>query len=185
MNSVLGVLSMGFLISCPICGGDFKDGRPYTCTSGVVFIPPHPLYEYCDAGLHYECLENWPHTAEFSKGYYLATKSMFEYMNTLLIEGQGWILGCGPAPRSKLPYYVKITLENWPFSLKSKWDDWDLYLEGKYRDGICGRALEDANMIVKQVRELVPNLKALEIIRQEKLKDQKRNYSAKPKSKPN
>src|SRR5688572_23719074 len=47
IHSLGGVSTrMGFLIQCPICRGDFRDGSAYTATSGVAFPPGHHLYEF-------------------------------------------------------------------------------------------------------------------------------------------
>ena len=163
---------MGFLIACPICYGNFKDGRPYTGTSGVVFVRPHPLYEYCDAGLHFECLEKWAHREEFSTGYFLQKREMFQAMGTLLYEGSGWILGCGPALPSKEPYYAEIDLAEWPCRLYCRWQDWESFLSSSYRKGLGNGALESAEKAVVEVRELAPTLASLGYIRQERLAEQ-------------
>ena len=160
---------MGFLIACPICHGDFKDGRPYTGTSGVAFAPPHPLYEYCDTGLHFECLETWTHREAFSEGYFLQKREMFQAMGTLLSEGPGWILGCGPALPTKEPYYAEIDLKDWPCRLYCKWKDWESFLSSSYRKGLGNGALESAQLAVSQVREFAPSLASLGLIRQEHL----------------
>ena len=172
---------MGFLITCPICHGDFKDGRSHTATSGVAFPPPHPLYEYCDAGLHLECMETWPHRVEFSRGYFLEKRGMFEAMGTLLGEGSGWILGCGPAPIGREPYYAEIDLEDWPFRLYCNWHDWEAFLAGGYGDGLTGIALEAAHSVVSQVRNVAPDLSSLASVRRESLLAPRPNNSFKPK----
>ena len=161
---------MGFLTSCPICGGGFKDGRLYTGTSGVAFAPPHPLYKYCDAGLHLDCLESWPMRNEFSIGYFELNRSMFLKMRTLLGAGDGWILGCGPAPLGRQPYYAEIDLAEWPCRLKCNWKDWQEFLSGSYRNGLAGQALAAAEAAISQAASLAPDLATLARIRIESLR---------------
>lgn len=152
---------MGFLIECPICKGGFADGRAYTGTSGVMFVPPHPLYEFCDAGLHFDCLERWPHRLEFSRGYFEGHRAAFIHYGTLLASEPSWILGCGPAPIDKEPYYAEVDLADWPCRLYSRWHAWDSFLAGGYADGIVGEALIAAAQAIIRVREFVPDLSAL------------------------
>jgi len=160
---------MGFLIKCPICGEGFKDARAYTGTSGVVFSPPHHLYEYCDAGLHLDCLEKWEHRIEFSKGYFEQHKENFKSMGTLLYEGKDWILGCGPAPMDKTPYYVEIDLLDWPCRLYSNWDNWDVFLKSGYKKDLDLGVLDKAQNVIELVRGIVPNLIALTELRKKVL----------------
>jgi len=152
---------MGFLTTCPICHKGFSDGRPYTGTSGVVFPLGHPLYQYCDASLHFECLERWQDRGTFSKGYFEMKRRDFISMGTLLAEEPGWILGYGPAPLNRTPYYVEIDLEQWPCRLYSRWEDWENFCSGKYRDGLSGQALAAADYAVAAVVRIVPNMSAL------------------------
>jgi len=152
---------MGFLIKCPICGGDFKDGRPYTGTSGVAFAPPSPLYEYCDAGLHFECLEKWGSRKEFSEGYYQLHVENFQSMGTLLFQGEDWVLGCGPAPLDKEPYYAEVDLKEWPCRLKTNWQDWNNFINGDYKNDLYGEALIKSEEIIENVKSIAPDLQTL------------------------
>ena len=156
---------MGFLIKCPICGKDFSDGKAYTGTSGVAFSNPHHLYEYCDAGLHLDCLEKWEFREEFSKGYFNSHLENFKSMNTLLYEGDGWILGCGPAPLDKEPYYAEVDMIDWPCRLYSNWNEWDAFVNGEYKKDLEGKALEKSILVMSEVKLIAPNLKALSELR--------------------
>jgi hypothetical protein len=166
---------MGFLTVCPICREGFHDGRPYTGTSGVVFPSGHPLYQYCDAGLHFECLEGWADRGEFSKGYFEMKRRGFISIGTLLSEGPGWILGCGPAPLDRAPYYVEIDLEGWPCRLYSRWDNWGAFCFGKYKEGLSGQALAAADAAIGGVIRIVPNMSALVSLRTSTLTGNRRN----------
>lgn len=156
---------MAFLITCPICGGDFKDGRSYTATSGVAFAPPHPLYEYCDAGLHLACLADWPRRAEFSKAYFDGSRQFAISSGTLLAEDPDWILRCGPAPKDKDPYYAEVDVVDWPFRLYSRFEAWDSFVAGAFRDRLDGPALGRAEEAMREVLPVAPSLESLRNLR--------------------
>ena len=156
---------MGFLIECPICKGDFADGRAYTGTSGVAFAPPHHLYDYCDAGLHFDCLERWPHRLEFARGYFERSRATFAHYGTLLAAAPEWVLGCGPAPIASEPYYAEVDLADWPCRLYTRWQAWDSFIAGGYASGIIGGALLSATEAMSRVREIAPDLATLALLR--------------------
>ncbi len=156
---------MAILSMCPICGGNFKDGRSYTATSGVAFAPPHPLYEFCDAGLHLGCLVDWPHRVEFSRGYFDGAKKIAIAYGTLLVERSDWILRCGPAPKEKEPYFAEVDLVDWPFRLYSRYELWDEFTTGTFREGLDGPALVRAEEIMREVVAIAPDLSSLRSLR--------------------
>ena len=137
---------------CVICG-ELLD-RPYTTTWGVFFPVGSSLYRYCDAALHFDCLEKWPERAEFSAGYYNAALENYRSSGNILIEQDNWILGCGPTRhnkppewmsgrlRNELPHYAEVRLPNWPFRLYSYWSDWDTFIDVGYQEGLAGEALK-------------------------------------------
>lgn len=115
-----------FIKDCAICGHAITDNTPSIATSGVAFAPPHPLYEFCDAGLHQNCLVNWPYRREFSAGYARG-------FGHLLRSEKEWTLICGPmmyGPDGKpgWPYYAEIRLFDWPMRLYSRFEEWEDYL---------------------------------------------------------
>jgi len=156
---------MGFLTKCPLCNGDFNDAQPFTGTSGVVFIPPHPLYEYCDAGLHLECLEIWDKRIEFSEGYFKAHKETFLEIGVLIHESEDWIIGCGPASIDETPYYAEVNMREWPCRLYTRWDMWNDFIKSGYKKGLDGEALEAATHTIEQVKKIAPDKRALEKLR--------------------
>jgi hypothetical protein len=55
---------------CAICEKPLRDGdRGYLATSGVFFEEDDPLWRFCDAGLHWDCYENWPERPRFARRY--------------------------------------------------------------------------------------------------------------------
>ncbi|HNY33002.1 MAG TPA: hypothetical protein PKO15_19145 [Fibrobacteria bacterium] len=156
---------MGILIKCPLCGQGFNDGRAHVGTSDVVFPPGHFLYEYCDTGLHIDCLERWEHRLEFAKGYFDLYRTNFATRGTLLHEAFDWILGCGRAPLADDPFYVEVDLLEWPVRLHTPWEHWETFLESDFEKGLDRGALEKARVAIKEVRKVVPTLSSLRELR--------------------
>lgn len=152
---------MSIQIQCPLCGQGFTDGRAYAATSDVAFPPGHFLYEYCDTGLHLDCLERWQHRLEFAKGYYDLYRTNFAARGTLLHETPDWILGCGRAPVGKDPYYVKVVLLEWPIRLHTAWESWESFVASGFEKDLEKGALEKARAAIQEVRQIAPTLSSL------------------------
>jgi hypothetical protein len=161
---------MGFLIHCLICKGGFKDGRPFTGTWGVPFPSNHHLFEFCDGGLHLDCLDQWPHRLEYSRGYFDMAHAGFVAMGTLLHDSPTWILGCGPARAEHEPYYAEVRLADWPMRLYTKFDAWPEFVASGYREGLAGRSLLAADEVMRQVADLAPDLTCIRRLRNERLR---------------
>lgn len=145
---------------CAICGQRLD--RAYTATSGCAFDSKHPLWEYCDAPLHLDCLERWPQREQFSRGYFDATvDSRRQGYGHLLAQAKSWVLVCGPRWNTGLPYFAEVRLIDWPFRLYSKWEDWSDYIGGRYREALEGAALAAADRVMAEVREIAPDGSAL------------------------
>ena len=166
---------------CAICGE--KLDRPYTATSGVAFPKEHRLYKYCDAPLHYDCLETWLDRIEFARGYFEGKVHGFRSGLTghLLAEGIGWALVCGPYNGTDLrltveagwfseeetvqlrlmlgdkPQYVVVELSEWIVGLRTNWDNWTDFVHGKYKDGLEGVTLHSVEQIMGEVEQIAPN----------------------------
>ena len=157
--------------TCALCG-ELLD-RPYTATSGVAFPLSDPLYRYCDAPLHFDCLERWPERPVFSAAYFEMAVSHFRNRAHLLIEQIEWVLGAGPTQRNQpsegftqrftndWPYYAEVRLRDWPFRLYTHWDDWDAFLARDYREGLVSEALQVAERVMTEVRQTAPDQQAL------------------------
>jgi hypothetical protein len=141
---------------CAICGGQLD--RVYTATSGCAFPQGHPLWGYCDAPLHLDCLETWPHREEFSRGYFdQAVESHRSGYGHILARGESWVLVCGPRAAGGLPYFAEVRLADWPFRLYSKWEAWPDFAGGGFREGLEGTALVAAESAMAGVREVAPD----------------------------
>ena len=171
---------------CAICGE--KLDRPYTATSGVAFPKEHRLYKYCDAPLHYDCLETWPDRTEFARGYFESKAHGFRSGLTghLLAEGIGWALVCGPYKGTNLrlaveagwfseeeivqlrlklgdkPQNATVMLSEQIDQLNTRWDAWDEFVNEKYRENLQGNILTDVEQIMREVRQVAPNSPTLE-----------------------
>ena len=146
--------------TCAICGERLD--RPYTATSGCAFPEAHPLWRYCDAPLHLDCLERWPQRGQFSRGYFdAAVEQRRSGYGHLLAQGETWVLVCGPHVEDNTPYFAEVRLPDWPFRLYSKWGDWPYFIGGGYREGLEGAALSAADKVMAEVREIAPDGPAL------------------------
>jgi hypothetical protein len=116
-----------FLHSCAICDGQITEATPYLATSGCAFPEGHPLWKYCDTGLHQACLADWEHRRVFAEAYSANGGAH------LLLEHEQWVLYCGPivyGPHGKVqhPYYAEIRLREWPARLYSRFHEWDAFI---------------------------------------------------------
>ncbi len=146
----------------PICGDLLKSGN-FIATSGCAFSPDHPLWRFCDAGLHFKCLESWSHRIEFAQGYYEMTlKGHKEGYGTLLFESDDWFLASGPPAHNEIPYFVHILLRFWPIGLYSEWERWNGFIKTGFREGLRGEALSAAENVTNQVAKYYPSLRYLE-----------------------
>jgi len=149
--------------SCAICHEQLD--RAYTATSGCAFGEGHPLWPYCDAPLHLDCLERWPHREQFSRGYFdAAVESRHAGYGHLLFQTQSWVLVCGPNVNGGHPYFAEVRLTDWPFRLYSKWEAWDEYAAKGYREGLENAALLAADDAMAEVRHVAPDTRALETL---------------------
>lgn len=156
---------------CKICG-ELLD-RPYTATSGVFFPEESPLYRYCDAALHFDCLERWPERVAFSAGYFEMALNDYQIHGNLLMKKDNWILGCGRTRynklpewisgslRNELPHYAEVRIPDWPFRLYSYWSDWDNFIDEGYQEGLAGEALRVSKQIMAEVRQVAPDSRTL------------------------
>jgi hypothetical protein len=144
-----------FVTNCAICGGKVTEDTPCVATSGVAFAPPHPLYKFCDAGLHQRCLVDWEHRREFSMGYVNGS-------GTILRREDEWSLICGPlsyGPHGKpgWPYYAEIRLADWPLRLYSKFENWGTFVGNKeWEKGF----IPEINQAIEQLRLEFPQTDA-------------------------
>ncbi len=146
---------------CPICGCPVGDDD-YTATSGCAFPSGHALFPFCDAPLHFACLENWPWRQPFAQAYFdRARDEARQSPGRLLIDEELWILVCGPAGETENPYYVEARRRDWPIRLYSRWEDWEDFLAGGYVANRQGQALEAATEVIQVLRDRLPDQMAL------------------------
>ncbi|MCL4265265.1 MAG: hypothetical protein KJ069_18760 [Anaerolineae bacterium] len=145
---------------CAIC--DEKLDRPYTATSGVVFPREHLLWRYCDAPLHFDCLETWPHRVEFSLGYFNWWVQNYESgYGHLLRKENDWILVTGPDMSNGMSYFAAVHLREWPFRLYSKWTEWDRFVSSGFPDNLIEDSLQVAEQVMEEVVKIAPDLDSL------------------------
>jgi hypothetical protein len=189
---------------CPLCETPIG-AKPFVATWGVPFVPPHRLYEYCEATMHYECLEGWADRVEFSLGYFHQFVGTDERRNGyILARTENWVLMCGMyqritreeypmlkklrvkqwletyMPFFKKPYpdfvpteaefrvgrigpaYAQVLIADWPMRLYGSFNNWTQYANGEFRGNMVGGALAAAEKVMSEVRQIAPDLSALE-----------------------
>lgn len=157
---------------CAICGKPLD--RPYTATSGCAFAPDAPLFRYCDAPLHLDCLAEWPARQEFARAYYEGSLGAYRQgPGNLLHLTESWFLACGPiveegSVSAKLllsqagePVFAEVRLKDWPFRLYSGWREWDHYVLDGFGLGLEGAGLAAAETVMAEVRAVASSQTAL------------------------
>lgn len=146
---------------CAICGGPLS--HPYTGTSGCAFWPEHRLFAFCDAPLHFSCLEVWPDREEFALAYHeLALDRWRKGYGTLIHVAETWFLGCGPSTPPESPYFAQVCLRDWPNRLYTRFENWDTFVRESYRADLVGEALSRADAVMTEVRIMLPDQHALQ-----------------------
>ena len=169
--------------TCMIC--DETLDRSFLSTWGVWLGPKHPLFRYCDAPFHIDCMANWTHRIEFSRSYFEMWRNVYRgSMGNLLIEQEDWILVTGPtgphitpdmkADSAKIlldvsgrsedtpePFYAMVITANWPLRLRTAWLNWDAFVSGAYRNHLVDGAMSEASRVMTSVARIAPDLMAL------------------------
>lgn len=145
---------------CPICNE--KLDRPFTSTSGAIFPREHLLWSFCDAPLHLDCLEAWPHRVEFSQGYFDSHLKRHQMgYGYLLKQEANWLWATGPHVSDSFPSFTAIYLREWPVTLYSEWNGWEQFVAGGFRQHLVGRVLEVSIQIMSEVAQVAPDLNSL------------------------
>jgi hypothetical protein len=196
-------------------------------TWGVPFAPNHHLYKFCEAALHYECLDNWEDRAEFALGYFIQFASENGRNNAhLLAHTNDWVLMCGiydripnsleeylekykkppeqpikrwlekHTPFAKKGYpefvpteamlragrvgpaYAEVIMPDWPMTLYTEFGNWTEYVKSGFRGKMVGGALVTTEKVMSEVRQVAPDLSALEkLIEKLEAKYKDRNHA--------
>ncbi|MBL9037397.1 MAG: hypothetical protein JNG84_02675 [Archangium sp.] len=75
---------------------------------------------------------------------------------------------CGPAaggPDAE-PYYAGLQLAGWPMFIKTEWRKWPQYIRAPQGNERVGPAQHDVARVFEQLRSLIPDLQALNALRQ-------------------
>ena len=145
---------------CAICDRLLGDG-PYLATSGVAFPVGDPLWSFCDAPLHWDCYEHWPHRSRFARQF-VTNAIEFEpqngYWGRALVTDLVYL-----AVRKNEPGEANVWLFETGTQIRvplSKWSAWlwDLSLTGKDL-----HSLEIASLVkvLPELRRRFPNPEAV------------------------
>jgi hypothetical protein len=154
--------------TCPLCNEQLD--RPSLATSGCAFPQGHRLWQFCDAPMHIDCLQDWPDRVEFCSAYYRQRLDQYTRERwPILATGDGWFLGMA------LPYpgtvyadldedIVEIRVEDWPISFQADAHEWSEFMAGEWQSSaehLHSYALARAQVVIAQVRHAVPDTNAL------------------------
>jgi hypothetical protein len=54
---------------CPLCGKALAEGQRLIGTQHFIPDPEDPLWRFSDAGMHYDCFQQWPLREQFVAKY--------------------------------------------------------------------------------------------------------------------
>jgi hypothetical protein len=57
------------LTKCPLCAEVIAAEQPIVSTSHFIESPAHPLWQFSDAAMHYDCFQTWAMRDEFVAEY--------------------------------------------------------------------------------------------------------------------
>jgi hypothetical protein len=152
---------------CAICKEPLD--RPALATSGCAFPRSHRLFEYCDAPIHIDCLNDWPDRVEFSEAYYVQRYQQFRREGFwVLAEASDWFVGYIPPNQFELMLgqedLVEVRVRDWPFVLWGHAEHWTEFLAGTWQQGqeeLHGMARARAEVVVREVAKALPNTEVI------------------------
>lgn len=123
---------------------------------------PIELLKFCDAPLHFHCLETWPHREAFSEASYEANvPSDTGGLAVTMLRSTRWALVSARTVPGRLPPYADVRLRDWPFRMTSSWKSWNTFVGGRFRKGLAGVAVDVAESVMATVRADVPDVESL------------------------
>ena len=153
---------------CSLCGGELD--RPFLSTSGCAFPETHRLWQYCDAPLHIDCLQDWPDRIEFCSAYYRQRLDQYAREGWyVLATGDGWFCGkTSPYPGTIFAAgdgdLVEIRVEDWPIRFLAHISRWSEFIRGDWHDSasnLHSYAFARAQIVIAEAKTLIPDTQAL------------------------
>ena len=149
-----------FVTQCAICHKKITEETPFLSTWGIPDGIASDLVEYCDAGIHQECLYLWDRRHEFSEAY-----RHYRY-GRLLAENEKWSLYCGPLGYShgkvELPDYAELRPSGWPIRLYARFEEWNKYIgNDQWKAHLLEVISEELSEIIQSAPSTVLDLLAL------------------------
>jgi hypothetical protein len=145
---------------CAICGERLGEER-YLATSGVFFPVDDPLWSFCDAPLHWDCYEHWPHRSRFARQYvsgHLESESANEYWGRVLLTDLVYL-----AVRKREPGVAAVWLFETGTSVRvalSQWSAW-LWDLGMTEDELHRLEVASLWKVLPELRRRFPNPEAM------------------------
>src|SRR4030095_9826125 len=145
---------------CAICGERLGEER-YLATSGVFLPVDDPLWSFCDAPLHWDCYEHWPHRSRFARQYvsgHLESESANEYWGRVLLTDLVYL-----AVRKREPGVAAVWLFETGTSVRvalSQWSAW-LWDLGMTEDELHRLEVASLWKVLPELRRRFPNPEAM------------------------
>lgn len=148
--------------ACAICGQKIGTDSNLFTTSGVVFAPPHPLYKFCDAPMHWACYEAWEHRPEFARGCFesfVASEQRNPYWGMAYLSEQVAVQ-VNPDPAVA---QVSVDLAETGSSIRVPLEHWQIWVSDPDAASAGSARLEQAALasVLPRLRETLPDAETL------------------------
>ena len=114
-------------MKCPICAKPIDINKDEIfATSGVFINTTNSLWKFCDAAMHWDCYEHWPHRQEFAKLYFIAqieTEKQNPFWSKIYLDDDIFISANPDLPVNEVRIVVKATGSDIRVKL-NEWDKW-------------------------------------------------------------
>lgn len=148
-------------VCCAICATAIDTGSSCFATSGVFFPSDHPLFDFCDAPMHWHCYENWSDRAEFARAYvqmWVDAEPDNPYWGKVLLSPEAFVTVNPDPPVAQ----VSILLAETGTKVRVPIEKWEEWLSGEAKAAgehpMEQRAL---NVVAPLLREKLPTVETV------------------------
>jgi hypothetical protein len=119
-------MPFGDIRECAICEQPIEEGSFFE-SWGVFFPMEDPLYPFCNASIHWDCYEKWPHRARFARKYidmFVEAILRIPFWSQVDLT-TGYFLEVNPQPWFSA---VDLMLYETGSQIRIKLSDWDTWI---------------------------------------------------------
>lgn len=110
---------------CAVCGDLLAKGQSVFATSGVWLPRDHPLWKFCDAPIHWECLATWPEREAFARER-LRALAKFQTYGPIVLSTDDVLVTVARRPNGP---QIKVVVGATGAAEYVRYDDWERWLE--------------------------------------------------------